>query len=213
MNDPATPLPNGTLCPQCGYDLGGLAVGGVCPECGRTLGETDARRAVLLPAYLKRCRLRLPWWIMLWLLIVLAFVLLGLRTQWSGSLAMTTGLLIAALLGFVLAANGFWRGPRGSRAFFRAYWLDNLWVLLVPLVLFEIIASAVWISGRWGRVSGLLIFVWAALLVAMPNVFLWRLHVLQMRMGIADTLPASAYGVGALLAIIVGMLGFAVLPF
>lgn len=86
---------------------------------------------------------------------------------------------------------------RGSRAFFRAYWLDNLWVLLVPLVLFEIIASAVWISGRWGRVSGLLIFVWAALLVAMPNVFLWRLHVLQMRMGVADTLPASAYGVGA----------------
>ena len=50
MSDPATPLPNGTLCPQCGYDLGGLAVGGVCPECGRTLGEADARRAVLLPA-------------------------------------------------------------------------------------------------------------------------------------------------------------------
>lgn len=219
MSDDPNLLPAGTLCLRCGYDLGGLAVGGtdgrggVCPECGRRVSELDARRGLLLPAYLKRCRLRLAWWIALWLLIVIAFVVLGMRTVWADSLAVTTALLLAAMVGFLLVANGFWRGARGSRAFYRAYWLDNLWMLLLPLVGLEIAAGGVWLSGRWGDSSWLTMGCWAALVVGMPNVFLWRLHVLQMRVGVADAFPASGYVAGALLTIFVSVLGIVVLPF
>ncbi|MCA9282029.1 MAG: hypothetical protein KDA30_08325 [Phycisphaerales bacterium] len=138
MSQVHTPLPNGTLCPQCGYDLGGL-VAGRCPECGFDVSMIrevlHARREFQTKVAQSRF-LRYAFNLMVPAAYAAAFVH-GAKYEFSDSkmvLLMEAGIWLYCLL--ALSEFGGWVVSRciaaRDRRVVRSVWSMNNWVFHLP---------------------------------------------------------------------------------
>lgn len=153
-----TPLPNGVLCPGCGYDLGGLMAGGACPECGRVSEPGALHRQVESRVWIALAEVRGRRTLIG--VMILAVVVLVLSIAMGG---VSGGIVMLTLLAVIGAANivgmhGAWLIRRAHRRLHRAIWMNSLWVLLLPYGLMIVSAGlGAATGGLDGLFAGLLV--------------------------------------------------------
>lgn len=181
METPAQPqtLPNGVLCPKCGYDMGGLAVG-VCPECGLSSEQVRRAREAARKHYDSITRRRSSALIILCAMIGVAAVVLAMDPAafvWVGGCLLALVFLCMGVGKLVSRAFG---GDRGLVwfAWERRSWMLHLPWLASPLFvpLFLAIAST---TGNTYPITGwgpTIFGVWSLMYAGVLAVLGWLMY-------------------------------------
>jgi len=124
-------LPNGTLCPQCGYDMGGLRHG-QCPECGSVPMIQERYTPDEFQEFARQSEVRFS--AVKWIGLVWAGVVIFLSVVIGGFIGVVIGIgsVTITLAGIHFGANGGGLLPILDARVHSMIWKRSLWILLLP---------------------------------------------------------------------------------
>lgn len=163
---PHPPLPPGTKCPRCNYEIG-VPDAAACPECGLS---TDA--TLRAEAFRAEFRTRAFWWYGVGFILPLLCGLI-LRSVFVAPSALLVSVLFAlaqwmAMLS-ILTPLAF-IGPRAERYAWMYTWIRELFAISIPLVSLPLMFAI----SQYDATYIIAAAVMLALLLGVANIAAWR---------------------------------------